>query len=214
LMRRAGLRRVHGQRRHVRTTVPDHAAPPAPDRVRRAFAPAEIGAPDRLWLADISDVATLEVWLYLAIILDGFSRKVVGLAMAEHLRATLVSEALTTALQTRRPAAGRIHHSDHGGQYTSLAFGEQLRAAGLLAAMGSVGDADDNAVAEAFFSSLKVERIDRPVWPTRAARLAIFEYIEVWYNRKRRDSTLGYLRPTEYELRARELVAPDLDRSA
>jgi putative transposase len=215
LMRRAGLRGVHGQRPRVRTTVPDRAATPAPDRVRRAFAPDAIGAPDRLWLADISYVATLEGWLYLAVILDGFSRKVVGWAMAEHLRSSLVSEALTMALQTRRPGAGLIHHSDHGGQYTSLAFGEQLRMAGLLASMGSVGDAYDNAVAEAFFSSLKVELIDRQSWPTRAAaRLAIFEYIEVWYNRKRRHSTLGYLPPTEYELRAREAVAPNLVRSA
>ena len=111
------------------------------------------------------------------------------------------------ALQARRPAAGLIHHSDRGGQYTSLAFGEQLRAAGLLASMGSVGDAYDNAVAEAFFSSLKIELIDRQSWPTRAAaRLAIFEYIEVWYNRKRRHSTLGYLPPAEYETLAREVL--------
>jgi len=205
LMRRAGLRGVHGQRRRVRTTVPDRAATPAPDRVRRAFAPAEIGAPDRLWLADISYVATLEGWRYLAVILDGFSRKVVGWSMADHLRAALVIDALTMALQARRPAVGLIHHSDHGGQYASLAFAEQLRGAGLLASMGSVGDAYDNAVAEAFFSSLKIELIDRQVWPTQAAaRLAIFEYIEVWYNRKRRHSTLGYLPPTEYETLARE----------
>src|SRR3954452_23971704 len=109
------------------------------------------------------------------------------------------------ALQARRPAVGRIYHRDHGCQYTSLPFGEQLRGAGLLASMGSVGDAYDNAVAEAFFSSLKIEIIDRQVWPTRAAaRLAIFEYIEVWYNRKRRHSTLDYLPPTEYETLARE----------
>ena len=207
LMRRAGLRGVHGQRRRVRTTVPDRAATPAPDRVERAFTPAQIGAPDRLWLADISYVATLEGWLSLAVVLDGFSRRVVGWALADHLRAALVIDALTMALQARRPAAGLIHHSDRGGQYTSLAFGEQLRAAGLVASMGSVGDADDNAVAEAFFSSLKSELIDRQSWPTRAAaRLAIFEYIEVWYNRKRRHSTLGYLPPADYETLAREVL--------
>lgn len=205
LMRQAGRRGVHGQRRRARTTVPDPAAPRAPDRVERAFAPAQIGAPDRLWLADISYVATLEGWLYLAVVLDGFSRKVVGWAMADHLRTALVVDALTMALQNRRPAVGLIHHSDHGCQYTSIAFGQQLRGAGLLASMGSVGDAYDNAVAEAFFSSLKIELIDRQVWPTHAAaRLAIFEYIEVWYNRQRRHSTLGYLPPTEYETLARE----------
>lgn len=178
LMRQAGLRGVHGHRRRARTTVPDRAAPRAPDRVERAFAPAQIGAPDRLWLAAISYVATLEGWLYLAVVLDGFSRKVVGWAMADHLRTALVVDALTMAIRARRPAAGRIHHSDHGCQYTSIAFGQQLCEAGLLAPMGSVGDAYANAAVEAFFSSLKVELTDRQVWPTRAAaRLAIFEYI-------------------------------------
>lgn len=205
LMRRAGLRGLHGQRRRVRTTVPDRAATPAPDRVERAFAPAQIGAPDRLWLADISYVATHQGWLYLAVVLDGFSRKVVGWAMTDHLRAELVIDALTMALQVRRPAAGLIHHSDHGCQYTSLAFGQRLRAAGVLPSMGSVGDAFDNAVVEAFFSTLKTELLDRQIWSTHtAARLAIFEYIEVWYNRQRRHSTLAYATPTEYEALARE----------
>ena len=152
-------------------------------------------------------MATLEGWRYLAVVLDGFSRKVVGSAMADQLQAALVVDALTMALQGRRPAAGLIHHSDRGGQYTSLAFGEHLRAAGLVASMGSVGDAYDNAVAEAFFSSLKIELIDRQTWPTRAAaRLAIFEYIEVWYNRKRRHSTLGYRSPADYETLTREVL--------
>jgi putative transposase len=199
-MRQAGLRGVHGQRRRVRTTVPDRAAPRAPDRVERAFAPAQIGAPDRLWLAASSYVPTVAGWLYLAVVLDGFSRKVVGWAMADHLQTPLVVDALTMAIQARRPAAGLIHHSDHGCQYTSIAFGQRLRAAGLLASMGSVGDADDNAVVEACFSSLKIELTDRQVWPTRAAaRLAIFACIEGWYNRRRRHSTLGYLAPVDFK---------------
>jgi len=202
LMRCAGLRGVHGQRRRVRTTVADPRATPAPDRVERAFAPAAIGAPDRLWLADISYIPTREGWLYLAIILDGFSRRVVGWAMADHLQTDLVLAALRLALQRRRPATGLIHHSDRGCQYTSLAFGQHLRAAGLVPSTGSVGDCYDNAVAESFFASLKVELVDRHDWPTRAtARVAIFEYIEVWYNRQRLHSTLGYLSPAQFEIR-------------
>lgn len=203
LMRRAGLRGVHGQRRRIRTTVVDRTATPARDRVERVFTPAQIGAPNRLWLADITYVATAEGWLYLAAILDGFSRRVVGWAMADHLRAELVIDALTMALQRRQPAPGLVHHSDRGAQYTSLAFGQRLQEAGLLPSTGSVGDCYDNAVVEAFFSSLKVERLDRQPWPTRAAaRLAIFEYIEVWYNRQRLHSTLGYATPIAFETRA------------
>ena len=200
LLRQAGLRGVHGRRRRVRTTVPDPAASRAPDRVERAFAPAQIGAPDRRWLAASSDVATLAGWRSLAVVLDGFSRKVVGWAMADHLQTPLVVDALTMAIQARQPAAGLIHHRDHGCQYTAIACGRQLCEAGLLAAMGTVGDADDNAVAEACCSALKIERTDRRAWPTRAAaRLAIFAYIEAWYTRRRRHSTLGYLSPVDFE---------------
>jgi putative transposase len=200
LMRRAGLRGVHGQRRRVRTTVPDRQATPAPDRVARAFAPAAIGAINRVWLADISYVPTGEGWLYLAVVLDAYSRKVVGWAMADHLRTELVADALAMAVRARRPAPGLIHHSDHGCQYTSLAFGQQLRAAGIVPSMGSVGDCYDNAVVESFFSTLKVELLGRRPWPTRvAARLATFEFIEVWYNRRRRHSTLGYRTPSEVD---------------
>ena len=126
LMREVGLRGCHGRRRHVRTTTRDRQATPAPDRVQRGFAPPAIGASDRLWVADISDVATLDGWLYLAVILDAFSRRVVGWAMADHLRTELILDALGMALRHRQPRAGLIHHSDHGCQYTSLAFGEQL----------------------------------------------------------------------------------------
>jgi len=208
LMRVAGLRSCHGQRRRVRTTVPDRTAAPAPDRVERAFSPAQIGTPDHVWVADISYVATLEGWLYLAVVLDAYSRRVVGWAMADHLRTELVLDALEVALQARRPPPGLIHHTDRGCQYTSLAFGQRLQAAGLLASMGSVGDADDNAVAESFFATLKVELLHRRAWPTRAAaERAIFEYIAVWYNRQRRHSTLAYATPAEFELLAREVPA-------
>ncbi len=208
LMRRAGLRGVHGQRRRVRTTVADPRAAPAPDRVERAFAPAAVGGPNRLWLADISSIPTREGWRYLASILDGFSRRVVGWAMADHLQTELVLAALRLALQRRRPAAGLIHHSDRGCQYTSLAFGQHLRAAGLVPSTGSVGDCYDNAVAESFFASLKVELVDRHDWPTRAAaQVAIFAYIAVWYHRQRLHSTLGYLSPVQFETRAQAGIA-------
>jgi putative transposase len=207
LMREVGLRGCHGRRRHVRTTTRDRQAIPAPDRVERAFAPPAVGGPDRLWVADISYVATADGWLYLAVVLDAFSRRVVGWAMADHLRTELVIDALAMALRHRKPYAGLIHHSDHGCQYTSLAFGQQLQAAGLVPSMGSVGDCFDNAVAESFFATLKVELLHRQDWPTRAAaRLAIFAFIEVWYNRQRRHSTLGYATPTEYEALAREFA--------
>jgi putative transposase len=207
LMRAAGLRGCHGQRRRVQTTVPDRQATPAPDRVERAFTPTDAGAPNRLWMADISYVATHEGWLYLAVMLDAFSRRVIGWAMADHLRTDLVLSALAMAIRVRRPAAGLIHHSDHGCQYTSLAFGQRLQEAGILPSMGSVGDCFDNAVAESFFATLKVELLHRQVWPTReAARLAIFEFIEVWYNRQRRHSTLGYATPVGFEALDREVA--------
>jgi putative transposase len=205
LMRAVGLRGGHGRRRHARTTTRDRQAAPAPNRVERAFAPPAIGAPDRLWVADISYVATADGWLYLAVVLDAFSRRVVGWATADHLRAELVIEALNMALRRRKPQAGLIHHSDHGCQYTALAFGQRLQENGLVASMGTVGDCFDNAVAESFFATLKVELLYRRAWPTRAAaRLAIFAFIEVWYNRQRRHSTLGYATPSEYEALARE----------
>ena len=207
LMREVGLRGCHGRRRRVRTTTRDRQATPAPDRVRRAFAPPALGGPDRLGVADISYVATLDGWLYLAVVLDAFSRRVVGWAIADRLRTELVIDALVMALRHRKPKAGLIHHSDHGCQYTALAFGQRLQENGLVPSMGSVGDCFDNAVAESFFATLKVELLHRQVWPTRAAaRLAIFEFIEVWYNRRRRHSTLGYATPTDYEALAREVM--------
>jgi transposase InsO family protein len=154
-------------------------------------------------LADSTYIPTGEGWLYLATVLDAFSRRVVGWAMADHLRTALVLDALTMALATRRPAAGLIHHSDRGCQYTSVAFGRRLAESGLVPSMSRVANCWDNAVAESFFASLKRELVDRPdraPWPTRAsARQALFEYVEVFYNRQRRHSTLGYLSPAAYE---------------
>jgi putative transposase len=168
--------------------------------VQRAFAAS---APNQLWIADITYVPTRrEGFLYLAVILDVFSRRVVGWSMAEHLRTELVVGALEMAVWMRRPADGVIHHSDHGCQYTSLLFGEQCRAVGIRCSMGSVGDCYDNAMAESFFATLECELLARRTFSTHGeARSALFEYIEVFYNRQRRHSALGYLSPEDFERR-------------
>lgn len=133
-------------------------------------------------------------------VIDAFSRKVVGWSMADHLRTELVLDALEMAVWNRRPRRGLIHHSDQGCQYTSLTFGRRLREAGLVGSMGSVGDAYDNAVAETFFATLQCELLDRRSWPTRRhLQSALFDYIEGFYNRRRRHSTLGYLSPEDFE---------------
>ena len=181
-----------------------------PDRVDRAVASATIGAPDRDWLADSTSIPTPAGWCSLAIILDCFSRRAVGWALATHRQTGLVLAALRLALQGRWPAADLIHHRDRGCQYTSLAFGQQLRAGGLVASTGSVGDGHDHAVAESLFASLKGDLADRHQWPTRAAaRAAIFESIEVWSNRQRRHFTLGYLSPMPFETRAQADIAAE-----
>ncbi len=202
LMRQAGLRGVC-RRRGIRTTRREPGAIVAEDLVRRRFA---ADAPDRLWVADITYLPTDQGFLYLAAILDAFSRTVVGWSMATHMQAELVLAALEMALARRRPAPGLVHHSDHGSQYTSLAFGRRCREAGILTSMGSVGDAYDNALAESFFATLETELIDRGRWRTVAeARLAVFDYIECFYNPRRRHSALGYLSPAAYERRAATL---------
>jgi len=204
LMRRAGLVGVC-RRRQVHTTRRDTSAPLQPDLVQRAFSATE---PNRLWLADITYVPTWEGFLYLATVLDAYSRRVVGWAMAEDLRAELVVGALEMALAHRRPGAGLIHHSDHGSQYTSLAFGRRCHEAGIAQSMGSVGDAYDNAMAESFFATLECELIDRTRFRTRdEARLALFDFIETFYNPIRRHSALGYSSPADYERRYALAVA-------
>jgi transposase InsO family protein len=195
-MRAAGLVGCH-RRRRARTTVADPGAAPAPDLVARDFAAP---APDRLWLGDITYVATREGWLYLAVLLDAHSRRVVGWAMADHLRAELAMEALTMALGRRRPAAGLVHHTDRGCQYTAAAYQSILATHGGTAPMGRAGECLDNAMAESFFATLKAEIADAQVWLTRAAaQLAIFEWLEVWYNRQRAHSALGYCSPVAWE---------------
>lgn len=201
LMRLAGLAGVH-RRRYRGTTRrhPDHS--PYPDLVQRQFT---VTLPNRLWVSDMTQHPTAEGWLYLAVVIDAFSRMVVGWSMGYRQTAELVIDAVTMAVGKRRPITGVIHHSDHGSQYTSLAFGHRLVSAGIVGSMGTVGDALDNAVAESFFATLQTELLDRQAWRSRSAlRTAIFEYIEVFYNRRRRHSTLGQLSPIGYERQWRE----------
>jgi putative transposase len=165
--------------------------------------------PDRLWVADIIQQRTGEGWRYLAVILDAFSRRVVGWSMADHLRTELVLDALDMAIAQRKPTAGLVHHADHGCQSTSFAFGRRLHASGLVASMGTVGDALDNAVAESFFATLECGLLDRHLWPTRAGlRTAIFDFIEIFYHRQRRHSTFDYTTPVIYEHHHRSAAPP------
>jgi putative transposase len=195
LMRQAGLTGV-SRRKGMRTTQRDEAARPAPDLVARDFAAA---APNRLWVADLTYIPTWAGFLYLAVVLDAFSRRIVGWAMANHLRTELVLQALDMAVHQRKPA-DVIHHSDQGSQYTSLAFGKRCREAGVRPSMGSVGDAYDNALCESFFATLECELLDRRSFQSQAeARMAVFSYIEGWYNPSRRHSAIGYLSPIAYE---------------
>ena len=198
LMRQAGLSGMV-RRRKGKTTIRVPGIATAPDLVRRDFAPE---APNRLWVADLTEVATWEGKLYLAVVIDCYSRRCVGWAMAEHMRAELVVEALEMAIWQRRPETGLVHHSDRGGQYVSLIFGQSARAAGIDISMGAKGCALDNAVAEAFFATLKKELTRRSSWPTRRElQSAVFAWIEGWYNRRRLHSTPGYLSPADYENR-------------
>jgi transposase InsO family protein len=197
LMRAAGLV-GRPPRRFRRTTVADPQAQ-AEDLVQRQFVAT---APDQLWFGDITYVRTWEGWLYLAIILDAYSRKVVGWAMADHLRTELATAALQMALATRRPKPGLIQHTDRGSQYTSTTYGALLADYQVRQSVGRPGTCWDNAVAESFFATLKSELIYRHVWPTRRqAELAIFAFIVGWYNQHRRHSALGFLSPAEVERR-------------
>jgi putative transposase len=206
LMRQAGLVGVHRRRRAKPVRRPAfRAATTAPDLVRRDFAAA---GPDRLWVADITDLPTGEGPLHLAAVVDAWSRRVVGWSMADHLRTSLVLAALDAALAARDPGPGLVHHSDRGTQYTSLALGARLAEAGIAASMGAPGTAYDNALAESFFASLETELIDRAAWATRAeARLAVFDWIERFYNRTRLHSALGYLSPEQFERRYRSTTS-------
>lgn len=197
LMRELGLEGV-SRRRRTKTTRRREDARPAPDLVERDF---EVQAPDALWVADITYVPTWAGFLYLAVVVDAFSRRIVGWSMATHLRTELVLEALNMALWQRRPESV-VHHSDQGCQYTSYAFGKRCLEMGVRPSMGSVGDCYDNAMAESFFATLECELIDRHTFRTHAeARMAIFEFIEGWYNPHRRHSRLDYRSPVNFERR-------------
>jgi putative transposase len=195
LMRAARLQGV-SRRKAPRTTQRQPGARPAPDLVQRDFTTE---APNRLWVADITYIATWTGWLYLAVVVDAWSRKVVGWAMSTHLQTTLVTDALRMAIQQRHPE-DVIHHSDQGSQYTSLAFGQRCRDAGVRPSMGSVGDCFDNALCESFFATLECELLDRSTFHNPPeARQAVFEFIEAWYNLHRRHSAIDYLSPNRYE---------------
>ena len=158
-------------------------------------------APNLRWVADITYLRTWEGWLYLVAVQDLYSRRIVGWSMADHMRCELVVNALQMALAHRRPDPGLVCHSDQGSQFVSLAFGQQALAAGIAQSMGSKGDCFDNAVAESFFATIKKELIHRRSWPTKAdLRTEVFDYIEIFYNRQRRHSTLGQLSPLKYEM--------------
>ncbi len=196
LMREGHMRGVSRRRSYVVTTQRDKRQRPAPDLVKRQFVAKDI---NELWVADMTYIPTWAGFLYLAMVLDVYSRKVVGWAFGERMTAELVVQALNMALHTRKPGSV-IHHSDQGSQYTSLAFGQRCQEMGVRPSMGSVGDAYDNAMAESFFASLECELIARRSWKTKAeARTAVFTWIEAWYNPRRRHSALGQMSPVNFE---------------
>ena len=195
LMREMGICGI-SRRKSTQTTVKAHQAHKAPDLVKRDFTVATV---NKLWVADITYVPTYSGFLYLSVVIDAFSRRVVGWAMATHLQSELVLSALNMALYQRRPE-DVIHHSDQGAQYTSIAFGERCREAGVRPSMGAAGDCYDNALCESFFATLECELINRRSFRThKEARLAIFSYIEGWYNPHRRHSSIAYQAPIAYE---------------
>ena len=195
-MRQAGLSGLITKKWKA-TTVRVPGVRVAEDLLDRNFA---AGAPNRCWVADITYLRTWEGWLYLVAVQDLYSRRIVGWAMADHLRAELVTDALQMALAHRRPAHGLIWHSDQGSQFVSLAFGQKARAAGIAQSMGSKGDCFDNAVAESFFATLEKDLLRRRSFASRQeARTAVFDHIEAFYNPVRLHSTLDYLSPVDYE---------------
>jgi putative transposase len=200
----AGLMRQHGivakckRRTRPITTQRQAGAVPAPNRLNQDFTAL---APNRKWASDFTFIDTAEGWLYLAVVLDLFSRKVVGWSMAKHMDAALVQAAWCMALGTRRPAPGLLHHSDQGSQYTSAAYLLDLSALQTELSMSRVGNCYDNAVVESFFATLKTECVTGQFATRALARTTIFRYIEVWYNRQRMHSTLGYLSPLQFEHR-------------
>lgn len=206
LMKSSHLVGCGRRRRTVCTTVADPTATPALNVIARNFYPA---APNRLWVGDITYVPTDEGWLYVATLLDAYSRRVVGWSMADHLRTDLALDALVLALRRRQIASDQlVHHTDRGGPSTAAPYQSVLVAAQITCAMSRTGNGYDHAMAESFFATFKSERIDRGRWATRrAARQAIFEWLEVVYNRQRRHSALGYLSPVAFEARYDQTAA-------
>jgi putative transposase len=195
LMRILGIEGA-SRRKKWHTTKRDSDARPAPDLVERDF---EVNGPDQLWVADITYIPTWAGFLYLSVVVDAFSRRVVGWAMANNLKTQLVLDAFNMALWQRKPDSV-IHHSDQGCQYTSIAFGLRCKEAGVRPSMGSVGDCYDNAMCESFFATLECELLDRRRFPTRAeAKIAVFDFIEGFYNPRRRHSSIGQMSPVNYE---------------
>ena len=208
LMRLAGLE-GRAKKRWRTTTIADPAAERARDLIQREFGPCD--AVDRRYVGDITYINTWEGWAYLATVIDLASRRVVGWALAEHMRTELIIGALNMAFANRHPAPGTIFHSDRGCQYTSADYGTFARENGVVLSVGRVGNCWDNAVAESFFATIKRELIDTRAWPTRAGlRRAVFDYIEGWYNTRRLHSSLGYRSPAEYEA----LINQHADRKA
>lgn len=192
-------------KRFKRTTDSKHNEAIADNILNREF---NVDAPDTAWATDITYVRTWEGWMFLAVVVDLYSRRIVGWAMATHMRTELVLGALNMALGRRCPVAGMLHHSDRGSQYAGHDYRDALRERNIVCSMSRKGDCWDNAVVESFFATLKKELIHRRPWPTvKAARQAIVEYIEVFYNRKRKHSSLGYLSPADFESRREEEVA-------
>ena len=197
LMKELDIEGVTRRRFRTGTTKRDAQARPAPDLVERDFS-AE--GPDQLWVADITQVPTWAGWLYVAVVLDAWSRRIVGWSMAPQMETRLVVDALGMAVERRQPKGEVVHHSDQGSQYTSLAFGERCREAGIAQSMGSVGDAYDNAMCESFFATLECELIDRRSFATMSeARREVFRFIEGFYNTRRLHSALGYTSPVNFE---------------
>jgi putative transposase len=197
LMRKAGIQGV-SRRRGYKTTRKNPQASPAPDLVDRNFTASR---PDQLWVADVTYIPTYAGFMFLSVVMDAWSRRIIGWSMATHLRVELVLDALDMALHQRRPT-DVIHHSDQGCQYTSVAFGKRCREAGVRPSMGSVGDAYDNAMCESFFATLECELLDLNKFHSQSeARMAVFSFIEGWYNPTRRHSGLDYLSPINYERR-------------
>jgi transposase InsO family protein len=206
LMREMGLQAQRGRRRPPRTTNSQHDLPVAPNLLDRHFV---AGRPDTVWLADISYLPTDEGWLYLAVVEDLATREIVGWSMTDHLRAELCVDALVMALQHRRPGPGLVHHSDRGGQYAAEPYRKVLRRYGIKQSMSRKGDCLDNAPMESFFASLKKEQVHHARFRSRAeARAAVFEYVEVFYNRQRLHSALGYRTPIEARAGMKAIIMP------